>query len=94
MKAPAESKDPYPARATMPRQGILPMQRKFWVYIMASHTGTLYIGITNDLEVRVRQHKAGEIEGFSAKYHCKRLVYCESFDYVQQAINREKQLKG
>lgn len=70
------------------------MQRKFWVYIVASRTGTLYIGMTNDLEVRVRQHKAGEIEGFSAQYHCTRLVYYESFDYVQKAINREKQLKG
>ncbi len=61
---------------------------------MASRTGTLYIGMTNDLEVCVRQHKAGEIEGFSAKYHCTRLVYHESFDFVQKAINREKQLKG
>ena len=40
------------------------MDLKFWVYIMASLSGTLYIGITNDLDVRVRQHKAGEIEGF------------------------------
>ena len=78
----------------MPRQGILPMQRKFWVYIAASNSGTLYIGMTNDLEVRVRQHKAEAIEGFSAKYHCTRLAYYESFDYVQKAINREKQLKG
>jgi putative endonuclease len=78
----------------MPRQGILPMHRRFWVYIMASITGTLYIGITNDLEVRVRQHKAGEIEGFSSKYHCTRLVHHESFDSVLKATRREKQLKG
>jgi putative endonuclease len=78
----------------MPRQGIPPMHRKFWVYIIASITGTLYIGITNDLEIRVRQHKAGEIEGFSAKYHCTRLIYHESFDSVLKAIRREKQLKG
>lgn len=44
------------------------MQRKFWVYIMSSRTGTFYIGMTHDLEIRVRQHKAGEIQGFSAKY--------------------------
>ena len=56
--------------------------------------GLLYIGITNDLEVRVRQHKAGEIEGFSSQYHCTRLVCYESFDSVLKAIRREKQLKG
>ena len=61
---------------------------------MASSTGTLYIGMTHDLEVRVRQHKAGEIEGFSSTYHCPRLVYCESFDSVLKAIRRQKQLKG
>ena len=67
---------------------------KFWVYIMASLSGTLYIGMTNDLEVRVRQHKSGEIEGFAKKYKCVRLVYFESYDNVLKAIGREKQLKG
>ena len=70
------------------------MHRKFWVYIVASITGTLYMGLTNDLEVRVRQQKAVEIEGFSSKYHCTRLVYYESFNSVLKAIRREKQLKG
>ena len=78
----------------MPPQGILTMHRKFWVYIMASRTGTLYIGVTNNLEVRVQQHKAGEIEGFSSKYRCTRLVYYESFDSVLKAIGREKQAGG
>ena len=78
----------------MPPQGILTMHRKFWIYIVASSTGTLYIGVTNDLEVRVRQRKAGEIEGFCSQYHCTRLVYCQSFDSVLKAIRREKQLKG
>jgi putative endonuclease len=68
--------------------------RKYWVYIVASRTGTLYIGMTNNLYVRVRQHKSGDIEGFSSKYHCNRLVYWESFDDVLKAIDREKQLKG
>jgi putative endonuclease len=66
----------------------------FCVYIMASRTGTLYIGITSELELRVRQHKTREIEGFAAKYYCTRLVYYESFDNVVKAIAREKQLKG
>lgn len=70
------------------------VQKKYWVYIVASRTGTLYIGMTNNLDVRVAQHKSGEIEGFSSQYKCNRLVYWESFDEVIKAINREKQLKG
>ncbi len=69
-------------------------ERKYRVYIMASLTGTLYVGITAFFESRVRQHKLGEIEGFSSKYKCDRLVYFESFDDVHKAIGREKQLKG
>lgn len=69
-------------------------QKRYWVYMVASRTGTLYIGMTNNLYVRVLQHKSGEIEGFSSKYHCDRLVYWESFDDVLKAIDREKQLKG
>jgi len=69
-------------------------EHKYWTYIVASSSGTLYIGMTNDLYVRVAQHKSGEIEGFSSKYGCHRIVYWESFDEVVQAINREKQLKG
>jgi putative endonuclease len=68
--------------------------KKYWVYIVASRTGTLYIGMTNNLYERVAQHKSGEIEGFSSKYHCDRLVSWESFDDVLKAIDREKQLKG
>ena len=60
---------------------------------MASLTGTLYIGVTGELYVRVLQHKRGEIEGFAATYKCVRLVYYESFDDVYKAIAREKQLK-
>jgi putative endonuclease len=68
--------------------------KKYWVYIVASRSGTLYIGMTNDLHKRVAEHRSGEIEGFSSKYHCDRLVYWESFDDVLKAISREKQLKG
>jgi len=66
----------------------------YWVYIVGSRSGTLYIGMTSNLYVRVMQHKSGEIEGFSSKYRCNRLVYWESFDDVLKAIDREKQLKG
>jgi putative endonuclease len=64
------------------------------VYIMASLSGVLYIGVTSDLQTRVRQHKAGTFKGFSNKYQCHRLVYYERYDYIQAAIGREKQLKG
>ena len=70
------------------------MDYEFWVYIVASISGTLYIGVTNNLEVRVRQHKSDEFEGFAQKYHCTRLVYYEKFDNIFKAIAREKQLKG
>jgi putative endonuclease len=69
-------------------------EHRYFVYIVASRTGTLYIGMTNSLDRRVLQHKSGEIEGFASKYHCDRLVYYESFDEVNKAIGREKQLKG
>lgn len=67
---------------------------KLWGYIMASMSGTLYIGMSNNLDKRVQDHKQGLIEGFSKKYRCTRLVYYESYDDVRNAINREKQLKG
>jgi putative endonuclease len=67
---------------------------KYWVYIVASKTGTLYTGTTGDLFVRTMQHKAGEFEGFAKTHGCKRLVCFESFDNVHNAINREKQVKS
>jgi len=67
---------------------------EYFVYIMSSRSGTLYIGMTNSIYRRALQHKGGEIEGFAAKYHCTRLVYYESFDDVHKAIGREKVWKG
>ncbi len=65
----------------------------FWVYIMGSVSGTLYIGITNNLYRRVLQHRTKSNEGFTRKYGCTRLLYYEEFSYVLNAIQREKQLK-
>ena len=70
------------------------MDHEYWTYIDASLSGTLYIGMTNNIERRMFEHKSGEFEGFASKYHCDRLVYVESFDDVRKAIDREKQLKG
>jgi putative endonuclease len=55
---------------------------------------TLYIGVTDNLERRVLEHKAGLLPGFTKRYNCHSLVYYETFSDIEQAIYREKQLKG
>jgi putative endonuclease len=71
------------------------MQPKtFYVYILAGLSGTLYIGITSDLRKRMWQHKEHALEGFSAQHNVDRLLYYETFGVAQEAIEREKQLKG
>jgi putative endonuclease len=65
-----------------------------YTYIMGSSTGTLYIGVTRDIYIRVQQHKNGNFEGFSKKYGCTRLLYYEQHEDISQSIAREKQLKG
>lgn len=65
---------------------------QYFVYIMSSTSGTLYIGMTNSIYRRALQHKSEEIEGFTKKYRCTRLVHYES--NVHRAISREKELKG
>jgi putative endonuclease len=65
-----------------------------YTYIMGSTTGTLYIGVTSDLFIRVKQHKNGTHEGFATKYDCTRLLYFEEFGDIRLAITRETQLKG
>jgi putative endonuclease len=71
-----------------------PEEKRYYVYIMASLSLTLYTGVTGDLYHRALQHKAGEIEGSTKKYHINRLVYYEPFKYVNNAIAREKQVKA
>ena len=67
----------------------------FAVYIMTNFTNkVLYIGMTNNLERRVEEHKSGSVQGFSQKYKTNKLVYYELGDYVHSAIAREKELKG
>jgi len=64
------------------------------VYILASgRHGTLYVGVTSNLPVRVHQHRQGLIKGFTSSYGVTRLVRYESFDDMTSAIMREKQLK-
>ena len=68
--------------------------KNFYVYILAGkRNGTLYIGMTNNLNKRVYEHKHGLIEGFTKKYNVHKLVYFEKTDDAIGAITREKQLK-
>jgi putative endonuclease len=69
-------------------------ERIYCVYIAASRSHTLYIGVTGNLLKRVFQHKLKAFEGFSAQYNCNRLVWYENFTSPGAAIAREKQLKG
>src|SRR5690242_11540948 len=89
-----------PSRRTRPssyhrcsRREFQPMYDGFWTYIVSSRSGTLYIGVTNYIQRRIREHKSGAFEGFGSKYHCNRLVYYEKYDDIRNAIDREKQLK-
>ena len=69
-------------------------EHNYRVYIIASKTRVLYIGMTNNLKRCVYEHQHDLVNGFSKQYRCHRLVYFESYDRVENAINREKQLKG
>ena len=66
----------------------------YWVYILTNKPkGTLYIGVTGGLDDRMERHIKGEGSNFTKKYKLKILVYFEEFQYVEDAIRREKQLK-
>ncbi len=68
--------------------------KTYHVYIMSSpNKNSIYIGVTNDLQERVKQHKSKSTEGFTSKYNCIHLVYFELFNDINQAIKKEKQLK-
>ncbi|OYY78416.1 MAG: endonuclease [Sphingomonas sp. 28-62-20] len=64
------------------------------VYILASgYNGSVYVGVTSDLFARIVQHREGTFDGHTKKYGIKRLVYVETYDDMETAIAREKQLK-
>ena len=67
---------------------------QYFVYIMTNKSGTLYVGVTNDLERRISEHKNSLIEGFTKKYKINTLLYYEETNDVRAAIEREKQIKG
>ena len=65
-----------------------------FVYLLASkRNGTLYTGVTSNLETRIWQHKHDVYPGFARKYGCKTLVWFEAHDDISEAILREKRIK-
>jgi putative endonuclease len=70
------------------------VKKTYHVYIMSNISKMLYVGVTNNLEHRIFQHRAKLIERFTRKYNLHQLVYLEAFGTIRDAIAREKQIKG
>src|SRR5277367_3107087 len=69
-------------------------QHSYWAYIMASVSRVMYVGVTNDLEKRVWEHKQKTAKGFTKRYNCTKLVWFEEFREIRDAITCEKRIKG
>jgi putative endonuclease len=81
------------ACTTLPRSPT--RDHEYYVYLLGNSFHRLYTGVTNNLELRVGQHKAAsDPRSFTARYKIDRLVYFERFQYVEDAIRRETQIKG
>ncbi|HZO28429.1 MAG TPA: GIY-YIG nuclease family protein [Chloroflexota bacterium] len=72
----------------------MPDKRQYYVYMLASKTRRLYVGMTNDLHRRVLQHRTKVMDGFTSRYNFERLVWYEPTDQVLDALAREKQIIG
>jgi putative endonuclease len=70
--------------------------KKGYIYILTNHNNTvLYIGVTSNLTQRIQQHKTGYFKNaFTSRFNINKLVYYEEFLSIEDAIRREKQLKG
>jgi putative endonuclease len=74
--------------------GFLLMSKTFYVYILSNKRhGTLYIGVTSELQKRIYKHKNKMLEGFSKKYDLDKIIYYEIYKDSVTAITREKRLK-
>ncbi|MBT8301217.1 MAG: GIY-YIG nuclease family protein [Maribacter sp.] len=70
------------------------INHQYYVYILTNKkNGTLYIGMTNNLERRIYEHKNKLIDGFTNRYGLDKLVFVENYEFVQDAITREKRMK-
>jgi putative endonuclease len=67
---------------------------KAYVYILGSKGGMLYVGMTNDLQRRVLEHKAKAVEGYTSKYSIDRLLFFEEFNHPIDALGAERAIKG
>ena len=76
-----------------PPKSVRRFQRCYFVYILASLQGTLYVGLTDDMRKRMIQHKSGTFDGFTKKYKVDRLMYFETYTESKVADNRERQIK-
>ena len=68
--------------------------KSYYVYILGNGKGTLYVGVTSDLEQRIYQHKTKAVKGFTAKYNINQLLFFEEFSSVYEALDAEKRIKG
>ena len=83
--------------AVSPSAATEPMTKRdhhYYVYIVASRTRVLYCGMSNSVARRTEEHRLAGIPGFAANYQCHRLVWFEHYQYVHNALDREKQIKG
>ena len=69
-------------------------RRQYYVYLLTSRSGTLYTGVTNDIQRRMYEHKNKLVEGFTNKYNIDMLVYYEVTSDIGEALTREKQIKA
>jgi putative endonuclease len=68
-------------------------EHHYYVYIMASRSHVLYVGVTNSVQRRTEEHREADGPGFTCDYRCNRLVWFEHYRYIGNAISREKQIK-
>ena len=69
--------------------------KNYYVYILTNwNNKVMYVGVTNDLNRRLYEHKNGLVDGFTKKYNVHKLVYCEDCGSIIDAISREKEIKG
>ncbi|NCO88421.1 endonuclease [Candidatus Roizmanbacteria bacterium CG_4_10_14_0_2_um_filter_36_35] len=70
------------------------LMNSYYIYILTNKSNTLYIGVTNNLQKRLYEHKNKLVEGFTKKYNLDKLIYFETYQDINEAIKREKQIKG
>ena len=86
--------DPQPGSSGRRNPSQKKMPRAFWVYILASRSRALYVGVTGNLVARLEAHRAGRGASHTRRYRHRALVYAERFETVVDAIRREKEIKG